>query len=68
MEVGKMKLYKLKKDDGKELAINFIGGALVALILAILGMPAIDDIIIPIFFIISFITFIGGIFKWVFRL
>lgn len=56
MEVGKMKLYKLKKDDGKELAINFIGGALVALILAILGMLAIDDIIIPIFFIIGFIT------------
>ena len=71
MEVGKMKLYKWKKGDGKQLlgciAAVLVGG-IIALPLSLLGVTSIDDIIIPAFFIIGFITFIGGIFKWVFRL
>lgn len=58
-----MKLYEPKKGDGKELAFNFIGGAVVALIFATLGLPSIDDIIMPAFFIIGFISLVGGIFS-----
>ena len=71
MEVGKMKLYKWKKGDGKQLLgclVAILIGGVIALILSILGVTSIDDIIIPVFFIIGFITFIGGIFKWIFRL
>lgn len=71
MEVGKMKLYKWKKGDGKQLLgwlVAVLVGGVIALPLSILGVTSIDDIIIPVFFIIGFITFIGGIFKWIFRL
>ena len=66
-----MKLYKWKKGDGKQLLgwlVAVLVGGVIALPLSILGVTSIDDIIIPAFFIIGFITFIGGIFKWIFRL
>ena len=62
-----MKLYKWKKGDGKQLLgclVAVLVGGVIALPLSILGVTSIDDIIIPAFFI----TFIGGIFKWIFRL
>ncbi|WP_167588653.1 hypothetical protein [Ligilactobacillus agilis] len=47
-------------------------GALVGLILGMiggaLGWPSIDEILVYAFFIIGFFTFVGGIFKWIFRL
>ncbi|WP_369351457.1 hypothetical protein AB3Q54_06380 [Ligilactobacillus agilis] len=47
-------------------------GALVGLILGMiggaLGWPSIDEILVYAFFIIVFFTFVGGIFKWIFRL
>lgn len=66
MEVGKMKLYKWKKGDGKQLLgclVAILIGGVIALPLSILGVTSIDDIIILVFFIVGFITFIGGIFK-----
>ena len=66
-----MKLYKWKKGDGKQLLgclVAILIGGVIALPLSILGVTSIDDIIIPFFFIVGFITFIGVIFKWIFRL
>lgn len=66
-----MKLYKWKKGDGKQLLgclVAILIGGVIALPLSILGVTSIDDIIIPVFFIVGFITFIGSIFKWIFRL
>ena len=66
-----MKLYKWKKGDGKQLLgclVAILIGGVIALPLSILGVTSIDDIIILVFFIVGFITFIGGIFKWIFRL
>ena len=70
MEVGKMKLYrhKVKKDNGLVVLVGVLFGGIIALPLSLLGVTSIDDIIIPAFFIIGFITFVGGIFKWIFRL
>ena len=66
-----MKLYKWKKGDGKQLLgclVAILIGGVIALPLSILGVTSIYDIIIQVFFIVGFITFIGGIFKWIFRL
>lgn len=71
MEVEKMKLYKWKKGDGITLLWMAVG-ALVGLILGMiggaLGWPTIDEILVYAFFIVGFITFIGSILKWIFRL
>ena len=66
MEVGKMKLYKWKKGDGKQLLgclVAVLVGGVIALPLSILGVTSVDEIILQIFFIVGFTTFIGGIFK-----
>ena len=71
MEVGKVKLYKWKKGDCITLLWMAVG-ALVGLILGMiggaLGWPSIDEMLCYAFFTIGFFTFVGGIFKWIFRL
>ncbi|MBU5309220.1 hypothetical protein [Ligilactobacillus saerimneri] len=61
-----MKLYKWKKGDGVTLIWMAIG-ALIGLVFGMngigLGWPSIDDLLIPAFLIVGFISFIGGIFK-----
>ena len=70
MEVGKMKFkrHKVTKDDWLVVLVGVLFGGIIALPLSLLGVTSIDDIIIPAFFIIGFITFVSGIFKWIFRL
>ena len=61
-----MKLYKWKKGDSITLigmAIGALIGLVLGMIWGVLGLPSIDDIIMTAFFIIGFISVIGGIFS-----
>ena len=64
----KFKRHKVTKDDWLVVLAAVLFGGIIALPLSLLSVTSIDDIIIPAFFIIGFITFVGGIFKWIFRL
>ena len=64
-----MKLYKWKKGDGITLiwmAISALIGLVFGMIWGALGLPSIDDIIMTAFFIIGFISLVGGIFSKLF--
>ena len=67
MGVEVMKLYKPKKGDGKELMLIFIFAILFAAVivwpLSNMGITSIDELLIPAFVIVGFISFIGGIFS-----
>lgn len=69
MGVRWMKRYKWKKGDGVTLIWMAIS-ALIGLVFGMtgrgLGLPSIDDIIMPAFFIIGFISLVGGIFSKLF--
>lgn len=69
MEVKVMKLYKWKKGDGKDLLdflLALLIGGLLALPLSFLGITSLDQILISAFFIIGFISLVGGIFSKLF--
>ena len=67
MGVRWMKLYKPKKGDGIATLVGVLMGALIGGLLSVpllaLGITSLDQILIPAFFILGFISLVGGIFS-----